>query len=210
MAAKLYRRFTFARCYGEDLLQVCLGHPCWLATTEWPTEAGSGHGQLNLLSDKHAHKLYTQLDHGSSSKRDNKCGIWQVQISEADALQFGLEGGDTALLSNVRGKCLASVHVQDGLMVGIAVLATGAWCAPTSDGVDRAGNPSFLPADISTFKLARDNTILPYRREEIQVHLSHPVLPGVLVRVRIHTRHQRHRENPNFSGLFPPITGRCV
>lgn len=139
-------------------LDDCPGHPCWLRPAEWPSEAGAKPGQLHLLSDQPAHRLHSQLDPGAASHRAKKDGIEQVRMSAADALQFGLVEGDTTILSNERGQCLASVHIQDGLMTGTAILSTGAWYAPNQDGLDQSGNPNVLTADIGTSKLAQGST----------------------------------------------------
>lgn len=139
-------------------LDDCPGHPCWIPPAEWPSEAGAKPGQLHLLSDQPAHKLHSQLDHGTASQRSKTGGIEQVRMSADDAIRFGLGEGDTAVLSNERGQCLASVRIQDGLMAGTAILSTGAWYAPDQDGLDRSGNPNVLTADIGTSKLAQGST----------------------------------------------------
>ncbi len=139
-------------------LDDCPGHPCWLPPAEWPSETGLRPEQLHLLSDQPAHRLHSQLDSGAASQRSKKGGVEQVRLSAADAMRFGLAEGDTAVLSNERGQCLASVHIQDGLMAGTAILSTGAWYAPNQDGLDQSGNPNVLTADVGTSKLAQGSS----------------------------------------------------
>ena len=72
-------------------------------------------------------------------------------INPADAKRLSLCDGDTALLHNTRGRCLAGVRISDDIRPGVAVLPTGAWShsIDTADGpLDIAGNPNVLTLDV--------------------------------------------------------------
>ena len=64
---------------------------------------------------------------------------------------MGLKSGDTALLRNARGRCLAGVTLSADIRPGVAVLPTGAWYQPiwSAEGpLDIAGNPNTLTLDV--------------------------------------------------------------
>ncbi|MGO4809361.1 molybdopterin dinucleotide binding domain-containing protein [Cupriavidus sp. 2MCAB6] len=49
----------------------------------------------------------------------------------------------------------AGLAVSDGVVRGVAVMATGAWYTPDADGVDRAGAANTLTLDIGTSDLTQ-------------------------------------------------------
>lgn len=59
--------------------------------------------------------------------------------------------GDLVRLYNSRGACLAIARIDPLVSTGIAVLPTGAWLTQLpQSGLDIAGNPNILTADIPT------------------------------------------------------------
>uniref|UniRef100_UPI0031015EFD molybdopterin dinucleotide binding domain-containing protein n=1 Tax=Neorhizobium sp. EC2-8 TaxID=3129230 RepID=UPI0031015EFD len=63
-----------------------------------------------------------------------------------DARRLTLKQDDLCELYNDRGRTIAALTIDDGLMPGVAVLATGGWFRPDSQGVDHGGNPNTLTA----------------------------------------------------------------
>ena len=54
-----------------------------------------------------------------------------------------------------RGACCAGLALDDGVMPGVAVMATGAWWDPGADHTDRAGTANVLTLDIGTSQLTQ-------------------------------------------------------
>ena len=76
-----------------------------------------------------------------------------------DATTRGIEEGDIVRIFNVRGACLAAVHLDEGIRGGVVQLATGAWYDPADpsepDSLCVHGNPNVLTRDIGTSNLAQ-------------------------------------------------------
>lgn len=135
---------TLARLAHAD----CASHPCWFEPLEWLGKAGLS-DELHLISNQPAGRLHSQIPKGEASLRDKVEGREKARINPVEAERRGIAAGDTVRLWNARGSCLASICVDDAVMDGVVVLPTGAWFTP-STGMDIAGNPNVLTADIPT------------------------------------------------------------
>jgi biotin/methionine sulfoxide reductase len=130
-------------------------HPAWLAPIEWLGAEQVARYPLHLVTVQPADRLHGQLDMGPVAQANKIAGAERVTINPADAAARGLREGDRVKLYNERGACLAGLALSDGVMRGVAVMATGAWWDPDADGVDRAGNANVLTLDIGTSALTQ-------------------------------------------------------
>lgn len=138
---------TLAACAYPD----CPPHPTWIEPPEWLGAADSKRHPFHLISAQPNGRLHSQLDNGRVAQSEKLAGREAMLINPADATRLGLKTGDTALVSNARGRCLAGVRVTDDVRVGVAVLPTGAWYQPiwSAEGpLDIAGNPNTLTLDV--------------------------------------------------------------
>jgi biotin/methionine sulfoxide reductase len=78
-----------------------------------------------------------------------------VHLHPTDAARRGIAGGDVVRLYNQRGACLGGAIIDDAVLEGVAVMATGAWYAPQADGLELNGNPNVLAADRGTSSLTQ-------------------------------------------------------
>jgi len=72
----------------------------------------------------------------------------EVTINASDARKLGIETGDQVYVWNDRGAVVVPAYVTERCMPGVVVLFEGAWMDRDERGVDRAGNPDFLTADL--------------------------------------------------------------
>ncbi len=120
------------------------GHPAWVPPAEWlGAPLATKHG-LHLLSPQPAHRLHSQLEYGSVSQNAKHHGFERFSLSATDAASLGLRDGDLCELYNDRGRVIAALVVDAGLMQGVALLPTGSWYSPDADGIDQGGNPNTL------------------------------------------------------------------
>ena len=82
-------------------------------------------------------------------------GKESVRLNPRDAARRGIASGDVIRLFNDRGACLGGALLDDAVLEGVAVMATGAWYSPAADGLDTAGNPNVLAADRGTSSLTQ-------------------------------------------------------
>ncbi len=142
----LYSRALEACAYPD-----CPPHPKWLEPPEWLGAADSRRYPFHLISAQPNGRLHSQLDNGRVAQAEKQSGREALMMNPADARRLGLKDGDTALLRNQRGRCLAGVRLTSDVRPGVAVLPTGAWYQPidSADGVlDIAGNPNVLTLDV--------------------------------------------------------------
>jgi biotin/methionine sulfoxide reductase len=82
-----------------------------------------------------------------------------LKMHPLDAAARGLADGQVVRVHNARGACLAGLRLDDGLLRGVVLMATGAWFDPLEPGVPGSlcvhGNPNVLTADIGTSKLGQ-------------------------------------------------------
>jgi biotin/methionine sulfoxide reductase len=142
----LYSR-TLEACAYPD----CPPHPAWMEPTEWLGAAKRKSYPFHLISAQPNGRLHSQLDWGRVSQGEKQSGREAMLISPDDAKRVGLKDGDTALLRNARGRCLAGVRVSADIRPGVAVLPTGAWWNPieTAEGsLCLAGCANVLTLDV--------------------------------------------------------------
>ena len=138
---------TLEACAYPD----CPPHPAWLEPPEWLGNADKQKFPFHLISAQPNGRLHSQLDNGRVSQAAKVAGREGVLINPADAQRLGLKAGDTALLRNARGRCLAGVTLSADIRPGVAVLPTGAWYQPIASAagpLDIAGNPNTLTLDV--------------------------------------------------------------
>lgn len=138
---------TLEACAYPD----CPPHPKWVEPPEWLGAADSARHPFHLISAQPNGRLHSQLDNGRVAQSEKQSGREAVMMNPVDARRLGLKEGDTALLRNTRGRCLAGVRISDDVRTGVAVLPTGAWYQPieSADGaLDIAGNPNVLTLDV--------------------------------------------------------------
>lgn len=142
----LYSR-TLAACGYAD----CPPHPTWVPPTEWLGAKSRERFPFHLISSQPNGRLHGQLDHGRTSQAGKQSGREALRLNPADAQRLGLKEGDTAIVRNARGRCLAGVAITPDVRPGVAVLPTGAWhqTIDTAEGpLDIAGNPNVLTLDV--------------------------------------------------------------
>jgi biotin/methionine sulfoxide reductase len=136
----------------------CPGHPVWLRPLEYLGAATETY-PLHLLSVQPATRLHGQMDQGRVSLASKIQGREPITLNRRDAEARGLAEGDVVRVYNDRGACLAGVRITDGLLQGVAVLATGAWFDPLQPGVPGSlcvhGNPNVLTRDVGTSRLGQ-------------------------------------------------------
>jgi len=143
----LYSR-TLEACAYPD----CPPHPTWMEPPEWLGATKRRSYPFHLLSAQPNGRLHSQLDWGRVSQGEKQSGREAMLINPDDARRLGLKDGDTALVRNGRGRCLAGVRVTADIRPGVAILPTGAWWTPidTAEGpLCIAGNANVLTLDVA-------------------------------------------------------------
>ncbi len=138
---------TLEACAYPD----CPPHPRWMEPPEWLGAATSKRYPFHLISAQPNGRLHSQLDNGRVAQSEKQSGREALLMNPADAKRLGIKDGDTALLKNTRGRCLAGVRISGDVRPGVAVLPTGAWYQPidSAEGpLDIAGNPNVLTLDV--------------------------------------------------------------
>ncbi len=137
----------------------CPGHPVWREPREWLGAPAATRFPLHLLSFQPATRLHGQLDPGRVSAEGKIAGREPIHLSPEDAAARGLKEGDIVRVFNDRGACLGGVRIKEGMLPGVAAMATGAWYDPLTPGDPDAlcvhGNPNVLTADIGTSRLGQ-------------------------------------------------------
>jgi biotin/methionine sulfoxide reductase len=137
----------------------CPGHPCWLEPFERIGGRLSDTYPLHLVSNQPAHRLHSQLDHSSHSRKHKIADREVIRIHPEPAAARGITDGMTVRVFNDRGACLAAARLDDRLMPEVVELPTGAWFNPLEPGVpgslELAGNPNVLTRDKGTSSLAQ-------------------------------------------------------
>jgi biotin/methionine sulfoxide reductase len=136
----------------------CPGHPAWLA----PSDVPSVTAPLVLVANQPSTRLHSQLDFGAHSAGAKHRGREVARMHPEDAATRGIADGDIIRLFNMRGACLASVRVTDGIRRGVVQLPTGAWYDPVDFEEETSlcvhGNPNVLTRDVGTSALAQGCT----------------------------------------------------
>ena len=138
----------------------CPAHPIWLPPAEWLGAAAAAQFPLHLVTIQPPHRLHSQMDPGPVSQAGKVAGRERLAINPSDAAARGLSDGDLVRVFNQRGACLAGVVLDEALMPGVVVMATGAWFDPADDGLERGGNPNVLSLDVGTSSLTQGPSAL--------------------------------------------------
>lgn len=136
----------------------CGPHPRWLPPDEWLGAGEARRHPLHLVSVQPSDRLHSQMDFASLPRSGKIAGHERVTLHPDDARARGLAAGDTVRVFNDRGACLAGLAISDGVMPGVAVMATGAWYTPDPDdprAPERAGTVNVLTRDIGTSELTQ-------------------------------------------------------
>ncbi|AVO38656.1 molybdopterin-dependent oxidoreductase [Pukyongiella litopenaei] len=143
---ELYSETIAGFGYDED----CPPRPAWIEPEEWLGAAAPD--ELHLLSSQPAKQLHGQL---YQARRHNAPA--PISLNPGDAAARGLRDGDIVRVFNGRGACLARLDEDCGLRQGVAIMPTGSWYAPGTDGsgVEQNGNPNVLTADRRTSRLGQ-------------------------------------------------------
>jgi biotin/methionine sulfoxide reductase len=120
------------------------GHPRWVEPEEWLGAPASGQHHFHLLSPQPAHRLHGQLELAPASQGAKVNGYERFFLNGQDAQALGVQSGDLCELFNERGRTIAALTIDDGLMSGVAVLPAGGWFRPDEKGIDHGGNPNVL------------------------------------------------------------------
>lgn len=147
----------FSETIAGFALPDCPGHPAWITPREWLGDASAD--ELHLLSYQPPTRLHSQLDPGPIAARDKIQGREPILMHPEDAAARGLTDGQVLRVFNARGACLAGLRLDDRLLRGVVLLATGAWFDPLEPGVPGSlcvhGNPNVLTADVGTSSLTQ-------------------------------------------------------
>jgi biotin/methionine sulfoxide reductase len=135
----------------------CPPHPTWIAPAEWLGGAAAERWPLHLVTHQPVTRLHSQMDPGPVSRAQKVAGREAIRINPSDAAKRGIRDGDLVRVFNSRGACLAGTVIDEGLMPGVVVMATGAWFDPSlaANEPERHGNPNVLTLDIGSSPLAQ-------------------------------------------------------
>ncbi|MCB2102576.1 MAG: molybdopterin-dependent oxidoreductase [Rhodobacterales bacterium] len=133
-------------------------HPTWREPAEWLGGTGAARHPLHLLTNQPARRLHSQLAQTAAGRSEQVDGRERIRLHPDEAAARGLAAGAVARVFNDRGACLAVVTPDPGLRPGVALMATGAWYDPDTDGTDRGGNPNVLTRDAGTSDLGQAST----------------------------------------------------
>jgi biotin/methionine sulfoxide reductase len=139
----------------------CPGHPVWIPAAEWLGASAVQRFPIHLLSPQPASRLHSQLDMAGVSTGSKVAGREPVVLSRDDAAARGVVDGDVVRIWNDRGETYAGAVVRDGVLPGVALLATGAWYTPRdpgSGGPELHGNPNVLTRDVPASRLTQGAT----------------------------------------------------
>lgn len=139
-------------------LADCPPHPAWILSQENLRSERARAFPFHLITAQPAGRLHSQLDFGCTSMAGKTAGRETVRVNPDDARRLGLADGDTAMLQNDRGRCLAGVRVTPDVRSGVAVLPTGAWHLPyetSGASLDIAGNPNVLTLDVGSSQFSQ-------------------------------------------------------
>ena len=138
----------------------CPPHPAWLPPAEWLGHTESKRWPLHLITVQPPDRLHAQMDSGSVARANKIVGREKIRLHPDDARARGIQAGDVVRVFNNRGACLAGAAIDDGVLSGVAAMATGAWFDADDDTLERHGNPNVLTPDIGTSQLAQGTSAL--------------------------------------------------
>lgn len=138
-------------------------HPTWLPPYEWLGSSQVERHPLHLVTIQPPDRLHAQMDPGPVARARKIAGRETLRMHPRDATSRDIEAGNVVRVFNDRGACLAGVELDDGVLPGVVVMATGAWYDPdmgSADRLDRHGNANVLSRDIGTSKLTQGPSAL--------------------------------------------------
>jgi biotin/methionine sulfoxide reductase len=148
----------FSQTIARFALPDCSPHPSWIAPTEWLGAEAAARFPLHLLTVQPADRLHSQMDFAPLAQSNKVAGLEAIVLNPADAAARGCATGDVVRVFNARGACLAGVRLDDGVLPGVVVMATGAWFDPdfaAPDAPERAGTANVLTRDVGTSQLTQ-------------------------------------------------------
>ncbi len=138
-------------------------HPTWLPPYEWLGSHQTDRHPLHLVTIQPPDRLHAQMDPGPVARAQKIAGREKLRMHPRDAKSRSIDAGDVVRVFNDRGACLAGVALDDGVLPGVVVMATGAWYDPdiaSPDRLDRHGNANVLSRDVGTSKLTQGPSAL--------------------------------------------------
>ncbi|MFH2038442.1 MAG: DMSO/selenate family reductase complex A subunit [Chloroflexota bacterium] len=99
---------------------------------EFPLQA-LGHHSLNRVHSTHGNNDWL-----------NEAFPQRVFINPLDALERGIQDGETVLIYNRRGSISIPCRLTPRILPGVVDIPEGAWWAPDKNGVDQGGNINVL------------------------------------------------------------------
>jgi len=101
-------------------------------TQEFPLQA-IGHHSLNRVHSTHDNNDWLK-----------EAFPQRVFINPTDAIERGIQDGETVLVYNRRGTISIPCRITPRILPGVVDIPEGAWWAPDKDGVDQGGNINVL------------------------------------------------------------------
>ena len=149
------------RPWRDSITRIARPTPAWIPPAEWLGSAKTERWPVHLVTHQPASRLHSEIDPGPVSREQKVAGREPVRINPADAAKRGIRDGDLVRVFNSRGACLAGAVIDDDV-VGVVVMATGAWFDPSAerDEPERHGNPNVLTLDIGSSPLAQATSAL--------------------------------------------------
>lgn len=141
-------------------LPDCPSHPMWMEPLEWLGADATHNDEMHLISGQPETKLHSQLDSGSWADKHKRRGREPAYMHSDAASERNISDGDIVCISNIRGRCLATAVVTEGIRPDVIVLATGAWFDPQiigGDVLEVHGNPNVLTIDKGSSELSQAN-----------------------------------------------------
>jgi len=133
----------------------CGFHPAWREPVEWLGAATAVEYPLHLVSHQPADRLHSQLNKTPAVTKGRIAGCERIMLNPQDAADRGLQPGDRVRVFNGRGQILAGLALDEGIMKGVCVIATGADYMPDHTGIDVGGAANTLTLDIGTSSLTQ-------------------------------------------------------
>jgi anaerobic dimethyl sulfoxide reductase subunit A len=102
---------------------------------------------LLLITPKSRFRIHSQGSNVPWMRQREQQALW---IHPQDALQRGMEDGQTVEIFNERGRVRILARVTEEIMPGVVCLLEGVWAAVDEDGVDTAGSANLLSSTDGT------------------------------------------------------------
>jgi biotin/methionine sulfoxide reductase len=129
-------------------------HPAWLPPVEWLGDSLAQTYPLQLITVQPGDRLHSQLDQTPAAQANKVSGLEAIFLNAGDARARGIAEGDRVEVFNARGITRAGARLCEGILSGVAVMATGAWFTP-GESAELAGNPNVLTLDIGSSSLTQ-------------------------------------------------------